>query len=80
MHWRRCLPALSLQAARAAVLASQRAGSGALAQSGGGSQDQKRIKALEQEVARKDQALAEAAALLMLEKKVRRLFADPADA
>ena len=31
-------------------------------------QDQKRIKALEQEVARKDQALAEAAALLMLEK------------
>lgn len=43
-------------------------------------QNQKRIKALEQEVARKDQALAEAAALLMLEKKVRRLFADPADA
>jgi len=43
-------------------------------------QDQKRIKALEQDMARKDQALAEAAALLMLEKKVRRLFADPADA
>lgn len=43
-------------------------------------QDQRRIKALEQEVARKDQALAEAAALLMLEKKARRLFADPADA
>jgi transposase-like protein len=43
-------------------------------------QDQKRIKALEQEMARKDQALAEAAALLMLEKKARRLFADPGDA
>ena len=43
-------------------------------------QDQKRIKALEQEMARKDQALAEAAALLMLEIKARRLFADPADA
>ena len=32
-------------------------------------QDQKRIKALEQDMARKDQALAEAAALLILQKK-----------
>ena len=42
--------------------------------------DQQRIKHLEQEVGRKDKALAEAAALLMLQKKLRLLLADPADA
>ena len=42
--------------------------------------DQVRIKQLEQEVGRKDKALAEAAALLMLQKKVRQLLMDPADA
>lgn len=44
--------------------------------------DQVRIQQLEQEVGRKDQdqALAEAAALLMLQKKVRQLLIDPADA
>ena len=38
-----------------------------------------RIKQLEQELRRKEKALAEAAALLVLEKKVRTLFADPGD-
>jgi transposase-like protein len=38
-----------------------------------------RIKQLEQELGRKEKALAEAAALLVLEKKVRALFADPGD-
>ena len=42
--------------------------------------DQQRIKQLEQEVGRKDKALAEAAALLILQKKTRHLFADPVDA
>jgi transposase-like protein len=42
--------------------------------------DQQHIKQLEQEVGRKDKALAEAAALLMRQKKVRQLLADPADA
>jgi transposase-like protein len=42
--------------------------------------DQQRIKLLEQEVGRKDKALAEAAALLMLQKKLRLLLADRADA
>ena len=42
--------------------------------------DQQRIKQLEQEVGRKDKALAEAAALLMLQKKLRLSLADPADA
>jgi transposase len=36
--------------------------------------DQHRLKALEQELARKEKALAEAAALLVLPKKVRRLL------
>jgi hypothetical protein len=35
---------------------------------------------LEQEVGRKDKALAEAAALLMRQKKLRLLIADTADA
>lgn len=37
---------------------------------------QKRIRTLEREVKRKDKALAEAAALLVLQKKVRALWAD----
>ena len=39
-------------------------------------QDQKRIKELERELRRKDKALAEAAALLVLSKKVRALYGD----
>jgi transposase-like protein len=38
--------------------------------------DQQRLKELEQELARKDKALAEAAALLVLQKKVRHLLGD----
>ena len=38
-----------------------------------------RIKKLEQELRRKDKALAETAALLVLEKKVQTLFGDPGD-
>jgi len=38
-----------------------------------------RINALEKELRRKERALAEAAALLMLEKKARALFAEPED-
>jgi transposase len=40
------------------------------------SSEGKRIKALEREVARKDKALAETAALLVLQKKVQLLFPD----
>jgi len=42
-------------------------------------EDQQRIGALTRELAFKEKALAEAAALLMLQKKVRALFMDPAD-
>jgi hypothetical protein len=37
------------------------------------------IKALERELRRKEKALAEAAALLVLEKKVRDLLGEPED-
>lgn len=43
------------------------------------SAEQKRIRHLEREVKRKDKALAEAAALLVLQKKVRALWADEDD-
>ena len=43
------------------------------------SAEQKRIRSLEREVKRKDKALAEAAALLVLQKKVRALWADEDD-
>ena len=43
------------------------------------SAEQKRIRNLEREVKRKDKALAEAAALLVLQKKVRALWADEDD-
>jgi len=42
-------------------------------------EDQQRITALTRELAYKDKALAETAALLVLQKKVRALFMDPAD-
>jgi transposase len=41
--------------------------------------DQKRIKQLERELKRKDKALAEAAALLVLQKKVRAIWGDGDD-
>lgn len=41
--------------------------------------DQKRIAKLEKELARKDKALAETAALLVLQKKVRELWGDGDD-
>lgn len=41
--------------------------------------DLKRIAKLEKELARKDKALAEAAALLILQKKVRELWGDGDD-
>jgi len=45
----------------------------------GGSADARRVRELERELARKDKALAETAALLVLEKKVRRLWGDGDD-
>ena len=41
--------------------------------------EQKRVRELEKELRRKDKALAEAAALLILQKKVRRLWGDEDD-
>ncbi len=41
--------------------------------------EQKKIKKLEQELRRKDKALAEAAALLVLQKKAQALWEDPED-
>lgn len=43
------------------------------------SAESRRVKDLERELLRKDRALAEAAALLVLEKKVRALWGDGAD-
>jgi hypothetical protein len=43
------------------------------------SQDQKRIRQLEGEIKRKDKALAEGAALLLLSKKARALWGDDED-
>jgi len=43
------------------------------------SQEQKRIRALEKELRRKDKALAETAALLTLKKKAREIWGDPDD-
>jgi transposase-like protein len=48
--------------------------------SAGRSPDAKRIQALEREVARKDRALAETAALLVLKKKVQAIWGDADDA
>ncbi len=45
----------------------------------GQKQDQKRIKQLEKELKRKEKALAEAAALLVLQKKVQAIWGDPED-
>jgi hypothetical protein len=41
--------------------------------------DRKRIKQLEREIARKDRALAETAALLVLQKKVQAIWGDGDD-
>lgn len=43
------------------------------------SEDKRRLKKLEREIARKDKALAEAAALLVLQKKVREIWGDEDD-
>ena len=42
-------------------------------------ENKRKIKTLESELRRKDRALAEAAALLMLQKKVRAILAEPED-
>ena len=42
----------------------------------GGSADEKRVKQLEKELRRKEKALAEAAAILVLRKKVQALWGD----
>jgi hypothetical protein len=47
---------------------------------GGGSPEAKRIQELERELARKERALAEAAALLVLKKKVHAIWGDADDA
>jgi hypothetical protein len=43
-------------------------------------EDRRRIQQLEREIDRKDKALAEAAALLILQKKVREFLGDEDDA
>jgi transposase-like protein len=65
--------AAELNAWRETVLLSLRGGPPAPAAS---SADRKRIQQLERELARKEKALAEAAALLMLQKKVRAYLGD----
>jgi transposase len=52
-------------------------GSGRVAR--GASADQRRVRELEKELLRKDKALAEAAALLILQKKVQALWGDTED-
>jgi hypothetical protein len=46
---------------------------------GGDSEPRKRLRELERQLARKDKALAEAAALLLLQKKVQALWGDEDD-
>jgi transposase len=43
------------------------------------SEDKRRVKKLERELVRKEKALAEAAALLVLQKKVREIWGDEDD-
>jgi transposase len=65
---------------RAAVLdAGQAALEGGASRGATRSLDGKRIKELERELRRKDKALAEAAALLVLQKKVREIWGDGDD-
>src|SRR5579863_5233083 len=52
---------------------------GGAAKSSGRSAGSKRIKELERELRRKDKALAETAALLVLQKKVREIWGDGDD-
>ncbi len=77
---RRGVHEAELEQWRAAVLDA-----GQAALEGGGSRaatrgvEGKRIKELERELRRKDKALAEAAALLVLQKKVREIWGDGDD-
>lgn len=65
---------------RAAILeAGTSALEGSVAKGSGRSVDGKRIKELERELRRKDKALAETAALLVLQKKVREIWGDGDD-
>jgi transposase len=54
-------------------------GSGARPTERARSEDKRRLKKLEREIARKDKALAEAAALLVLQKKGREIWGDEDD-
>jgi transposase-like protein len=66
--WRKaCLQANANSAAQAKARREQ------------GKQDRKQIKKLEQELRRKDKALAEAAALLVLQKKAQAIWGDGED-
>lgn len=61
---------------RAAILEALEGG---VAKGSGRGVDGKRIKELERELRRKDKALAETAALLVLQKKVREIWGDGDD-
>lgn len=74
--WRKGLHAEQLAQWRAAALAGLDAPRPAAAPA---AQTARRVKALERELQRKEKALAEAAALLVLRKKVAALWADGAD-
>jgi hypothetical protein len=67
--------ASALEAAAAAL-----SGSASKPAAGARSAESKRVKELERELRRKDKALAEAAALLVLQKKVRELWGGAEDA
>jgi hypothetical protein len=59
---------------KANFLKKEKAGSGTIIRKQG-----LKIKSLEAELRRKEKALAETAALLVLKKKVQEIFADPED-
>jgi hypothetical protein len=59
---------------REEILEAATVGFAALAKRSGPTPDQKRVQSLEKELRRKEKALAEAAALLVLRKKVDALF------
>jgi hypothetical protein len=69
----RCVPA------RAGLLAAKRHAGAGRASPQQTQQDRRRIKELERELRRKDRALAETAALLVLSKKVAAIFSTGED-
>lgn len=76
---RRGLHRATLEAWRQEALQGLSGGTSRRVVAPGTKDDRKRIRALERELARKDKALAETAALLVLKKKIEALWGDEAD-